>query len=276
MSGLWHEAARRLRNRRRSAAVVGAARYISFVFCFLCWNTVQHVLTAHAYLPHGDFTSFPNLWDIFLPACLTAAAIALTPLRMQSAWTLGGISGILDGNDLGFLACSGTLWLWSKALAVRLLSGLLLILSVLPSLLLYTAAKSIWLMVPEAGDSLLYLLTVLHLGMAAAIAAILPLRAAAAETALPYAFMKQPHVSVFRIIRLAFRLSRRQTAGIVLLRLLTAPFLILPFTAVPVLPVLLTAEQLRCERAWRHLQPKRRSVFSDLELHAYRPEAAGI
>lgn len=276
MIGLWHEASRRLRDRRRSAAVTGAAVYISALLCLLAGCTVQHLLTGSILSQQAYSADRLNLWDVFLLCGMLTAVLALTPLRMQSAWVLGGLSGILGRNDLGFLACCGNVWLWSRAIAVRLLAGGLLILSAVPSLLFYAAAKGIWLLIPAEGDSLLPLLTVLHLSIPAASGIFLPLRVLAAETALPYAYLKEPHAPAFRVIAQAFRLTRAQTAGILMMRLLTLPFLLLPFTAVPVLPVLLTAEQLRCARAQRHLQPGTRTVFSHLELHAYDAEAEGI
>lgn len=269
MRGLWHEAVRRLRMHRRAASVIGAARLITAILCLLSGVLIQNRLTALNILHANPFSGSPNLWDLFLPAALLTAMLAVTPLRMQTAWQLGRISGTMDENDLGFLACSSSLWLWSRALLVRLTAGCILILSALPALLLYAAAKSIWLITPDTGESLLYLLTVLHLAMLAAAALLLPLRVYAAQTALPYCYLKTPHETAFRVIRMAFRLTKRQSAQIILMRTLCILPLLIPFSAVYVLPTLLTAEQIRCERAFRHLQPRHSSFFSHLELHAY-------
>ena len=273
MIGLWHDAARRLRGQRRSAAVIGTAGYIAAFLCVLSGCMIQGLLNADILSVNKYASGSPNLWDVFLISGMLTAVLALTPLRMQSAWAIGSMTGTLDRNDLGFLACSGSVWLWGRAIAVRLLSGTVLLLSAVPSLLLYVAAKSIWLLIPPDSDSTLALLTVLHLGIPAAAGIWLPLRVLAAETALPFAYLKEPHASAFHVLRNAFRMSRAQTAGILLMRLLTLPFLLIPFTAVWFMPVLLTAEQIRCVRAQRHMQPKGSSLLSHLELHAYEPDA---
>lgn len=254
---------------RRAASVIGAARLITAILCLLSGVLIQNRLTALPFLHIGKFGGAPNLWDIFLPCTLLTALLAVTPLWVQTSWQIGRISGTMDENDLGFLACSSSLWLWSRALLVRLAAACVLILSAFPALLLYAAAKSIWLITPDTGESLLYLLTVLHLGMLAAAALLLPLRVYAAETALPYCYLKMPHESAMRVIRRAFRLTKGQSAQIILMRMLCIVPLLIPFSAVYVLPTLLTAEQIRCERAFRHLQPRHSSFFSHLELHAY-------
>ncbi|HAG13751.1 MAG TPA: hypothetical protein DCG49_07815 [Ruminococcus sp.] len=268
MIGLWHEAARRLRRCRRSASVIGASRIIIAILCLLCGYLVQRSMQIHAFLPAS---AAQTAWACYIIGAMLTAVCAVTPLRMQTAWQLGRITGTLDQNDLGFLACSKSIWLWRRAWVVRLLTGILLMLSVLPAYVLYAAAKVIWLTVMPEGDDLLPLMTALHLGLLALSALFLPMRILAAETALPYAFLKLPHAAPFQVIRLAFRLSRQKTIQILWMRLIALPFLMLPFTAVYVLPTLLTAEQLRCERVWRHLQPRHASVFRNLELHAREP-----
>ena len=263
MKRLRHEACRRIRPYRRSAAVLGAGRYLTAVLCLIAGQ-----LTSQA------VREIPALRPWYLTGALLTAAAALTPLRFQTDWQIGRLCGTLNENDLGFLACSSSLWLWGKALLLRLMTAGMLIGSVLPGCLLYAASKSIWLTMPPYGEGLLTLLTVLHLGFLAAAAALLPLRITAVSAALPYCLLKLPHESPARILRAAFRLSRGQSAGILRMRICTLPFLLLPFTAMAALPALLAAEQLRCERAWRHQLPQRSSAFSGLELHAAEPAAS--
>ena len=263
MTRLWHEASCRLRSHRRSASLTAAARLTVFLLYLLCGTLLQRLL-----LFETDFSGMPNLWDLFLPLCLAASVLFATPLRMQTVWELGGMSGLLDENDLGFLGSSSRFRLWLKAIRLRLFCGISLILSVMPALVLLIAAKSIWFSVPPDQEDLLPLLTVLHLLILAAVSLWLPLRVFAAGTAMPFCFLKMPHVSVVRIMILGFRVTRRQTAGILKMRLLSLPLLVFPFTALYALPTLLTAEMLRSSRTWRHLQPRRTVHFSGQELHA--------
>lgn len=263
MRRLWHEASQRLRGKRRSAAVLGAARLTVFLFCGICGSVIQRLL-----LPADTFGAGPNLWDLFLPAVLLASLLCVTPLRMQTAWQLGVLSGLLDENDNGFLSCSSSLWLWMRAIAVRLLSGICLTVSAAPALVLMMTAKGLWLSIPPEQESVLPLLTVLHLLMLTCAAVWLPVRVFAACTAIPYCFLKMPHVPAVRVLVLSFKLTAGQTLSIVRMRLLSLPAMICPFSAVFVLPTLLTAEQLRASRSWRHMQPRRTGRFSRLELHA--------
>ncbi len=263
MRRLWHEASRRLRGNRRSAALIAAVRLSVLLMLLLCGSLAQRMLLRDA-----DFTGTPNLWDAFLPGCLLLSLIAATPLRVQTVMQLGRITGLLDENDIGFLERSSRLWLWLRALHVRMLCGLCLILSAMPALVLLTAAKGIWLLIPPEQEGLLPLLAILHLLLLTAVSAWLPLRVFAAGTALPYCFLKMPHASTLRVLLLSFRITRRQTCGITAMRLLALPWLLLPVTAVFALPTLLTAELLRGSRGWRHLQPRRSGRFAGLELHA--------
>ena len=263
MKRVWHEATRRLRGKRRSAAGAAAAQLAVFLAGAVSGSIVQRLL-----LRTDSFRGAPNRWDLFLPCFLLGVLICVTPLRVQTAWHFGLLSGLLDENDHGFLADSSRLWLWWRAVRVRLLSGICLIVSAAPALMLIIAAKSVWLTIPAGGESLLPLLTVLHLAMLAAAAVWLPLRVFAAWTALPFCFLKVPHLPAVKILFLSFRLSAQQTLAILLTRLICLPAILCPFTACYVLPTLLTAEQIRAERRWRHLQPRRTGRFSHLELHA--------
>ena len=135
MRRLWHEASRRLRGHRRTAAMIAAARLTVCLLLLLCGSLMQTRLLRGA-----DFTGEPNLWDVFLPCCLLASVLAATPLRVQTAAMIGSDAGILDENDIGFLERSSRLWLWLRALHIRLLGGFSLILSAMPALVLLIAA----------------------------------------------------------------------------------------------------------------------------------------
>lgn len=273
MIRLWHEAARRLKKRQRSAAAAGAALFIAGIISILAGSTVQTMLSEAGIIPAQSLAAAPNPADLYLIAALLTAATALTPLRTQCSWQIGAISGILDENDRGFLAQSSSLWLWGRAWLLRLLADAAVLCSVVPAAALYLTAKCIWLRISPADEDLLPLLTVLHFGLLAIAAVYLPLRMLAACTALPYCYLKLPHLPALRLLRMALRITHRQTAAILLMRLTVLPLMLFPFTAVRVLPILLTAEQLRTARAWRHMQPRRVSRFAHLELHAYDPAA---
>lgn len=256
MKRLWHEAGRRLKPHRRSAAVIGAALTVVSMLCLLAGTVTQRILS-------------PALQGWHLAGALLTALLARTPLHLHCSWQIGRLTGTLDENDLGFLACSSSLWLWSRAVLLRLAADLLLIVSALPAFLLYAAARCIWIAAPADTESIRLILTVLHLAILSAAAVCLPLRIYAAASALPYCCLKAPHTAVSSMLRRAFRLTRGQSISIIRMRICTAPFLLCPFTAVYALPTLLAAEQIRCERGFRHQQPRSSSVFSGLELHAF-------
>ena len=268
MMRLLHEASRRLKSDRRSAAVIGCARLILYLISAAAAGRAQDSLRSCGYLTARIDAAQPNGSDLFLIGTMLFVLLACTPLRMQTAWQTGRLAGTLDENDLGFLAQSGSVWLWCRAIGTRLLMQILILLSALPVLLLGFAAKCIWLTIPPESESILPLLTILHLLFLAVIGVLLPLRCMAAATALPYCFLKEPYESGLHVLRAAFRDTCGQTGGILMTRLLVMPLLLFPFTAVRMIPVLLTAEQLRCMTARRHRALSPRSPFSGLELHA--------
>ena len=265
---VWHEAAVRLRDSPREAMLLGAARVIpqAVWLCLGMW--MQHVLGERGLLRQADFAGKAGAWDLFLAGTVLAALAGLTPLRLQTDWQLGRISGVLDKNDLGFLAQSKARWLWGRAIAVRFCAGCVMIAAVLPCCIAAAAAKTVWLLLPADGEELLPLTAVLHLILLAGISLLLPLRVYAARTVLPFCFLKQPHASPVRILRLAFVLTRRQTLRILAQRICSLPLLVMPFAGLYAVSVLYCAEQVRAARCWRHMQPRRRTGFAQMELHA--------
>lgn len=275
MIRLLHESARRLKSFRRSAAILGCARLLLKLSRLIPAVWLQNELYRTGFLHRSDIAApFPNRSDVFLTVSLLVMLIGSTPLRIQSDWQIGRLAGTLDGNDLGFLSHCSSLWLWCRACFARLYMQTVILFSALPALLLGFAAKWIWLTIPPEEESILPLLTVLHLGFLAAAAVLLPLRCLAASAALPWCWLKSPHESARRNLRHAFRLSRGQSASILLTRLLLLPALAVPFTAVWALPVLLASEQLRTANAMRRREPLCRTKFSGFELHAYEAPAS--
>ena len=260
MMRVWHESARRLKPCRRSAAAAGAARLIALALCILTAVLLQRMP------PFSEERSLRN--DLLCAAVPAVLLAGCTPLRFRTDLLIGRLAGTLDENDLGFLACSHPLWLWGKAYALQILTALLQAAAFLPPLVLFMCTKGLWLLIPPDGERLTELLAVLHTGILAFFSMLLPLRVWAASAALPYCFLKSPHMPPGAILRQTFRLTRGQSARILCTRLTVLPLMLLPFPAVQALPVLLAAEQVRCARALRHLQPRRSSRFSELELHA--------
>ena len=260
MMRVWHESARRLRSNRGSAAAAGAARLIAAALCILTLFFLQRMA------PFSEAGSLRQ--DLWCAGVLAVLHAGCTPLRFRTDRLIGALAGTLDENDLGFLACSNPLWLWFRAYALQMLTALLQAAAWIPPLLLTACTKSLWLLIPPDGERLTEILTVLHTGILAVLAMLLPLRVLAAAAALPYCFLKSPHMPLHTVIRQAFRLTRGQSARILCTRLTVLPLLLLPYPAVRALPVLLAAEQVRCARAQRHLRPRRSSRFSELELHA--------
>lgn len=264
---LWHETRRRLRFRRGEAAMLGAAVTVTRLLCLICAYTVQTKI-GHFAAADAAFRPSLTVWDAFVPAALAVSLIALTPLRVQTAWQLGRISGTLDENDLGFLAQCRSIWLWKRALRVRLTVWLTGLCACMPALVLMVAAKTLWLTIPPESESILALLGVLHLAMLAAASMLIPLRICAAATALPFCFLKEPYLPARALFLRAISLTKGQSGAILRMRLVTLPALLIPFSAVAVWPVLLCTEQLRCCHAHRRQQQPSRSRFSRLELHA--------
>ena len=148
MMRLLHEASRRLKSDRRSAAVIGCARLILYLISAAAAGRAQDSLRSCGYLTARIDAAQPNGSDLFLIGTMLFVLLACTPLRMQTAWQTGRLAGTLDENDLGFLAQSGSVWLWCRAIGTRLLMQILILLSALPVLLLGFAAKCIWLTIP--------------------------------------------------------------------------------------------------------------------------------
>ncbi len=232
---LWRRTQLLLREHRSEIMILGAARTAVALLCTAAGVFMQQILAAQTHL-------------LILPAAMLISLLAAAPMRTETVRHLSELTGVLNEDDLGFLNCSSKLWLWQRAALLRLICGILLFLACAPMLLLAFAARIIWLTMPAAGDDLLPLLTVLHLTLLIPAAAWLPLRVYTAGTALPFTLLKIPERSPAAQLRLAFRLTRRQTADILMQRLICLPALLLPYPAVAVLPTLLSAELLRYHR----------------------------
>ena len=230
---LWQSASRCLAAYRSDAMLLGSARLAVTALCLLTGIFIQRSLKG--YQPA-------------LPGVLLLTLIAAAPMRTETVRHLGCLTGVLNEDDRGFLNCSSRFWLWKRAVMLRLFCGILFFCACIPFLLLFAAARVTWLVMPADGEDLLPLLTVLHCLMLLPAAAGLPLRVFAAGTALPFVLLKMPEYPAAKQLRLAFRLTRGQTAEIILQRVMCLPALILPYPAVLILPTLLSTELFRCQR----------------------------
>ena len=242
---LWRGTHSRLRRYRKDIVILGTARGIVALLCAFAGMLMQ--------IPFTSVQHVPQVNDIVLMSAMLFSLLTAAPMRIETVRHLGGLTGVLDEDDRGFLNCSSKLWLWQRAAVLRLLWGMIFLCAWIPFLLLAMAAKVIWLTMPASGEELLPLLTVLHFLLLLPAAAWLPVRVCAAGTALPFSLLKMPQYSCFAQLRLAFRLTHRQTLAIILLRLVCLPALLLPFPAVSVLPTLLSSELLRYQREIRRI-----------------------
>lgn len=195
-------------------------------------------------------TAPAGAWEVWLAVCMAAALLVLTPMQVQCAWILGEMTGVLDGDDLGFLRSSRSFWLWRKMLAARLLLTLRLLLSLLPALLAWAAAGTVRRLMPAQEEGIFALLTAAHLMLAGAGLLMLPLRVLGIWLALPLSFLKMPHRRTGEIVRNAALLSRRRSGAVLLRRLLCLPLLMLPPAAAVLLPRLAASELLWANRRW--------------------------
>lgn len=247
MSG-WKAAGYRLRPYRRQAWIPAAAELMLLSAALVTGACVQQQLAGAGVLAPDRLAGGGSLWELFLPLCLLTSAAALTPLHVQRAWICGEISGVLDADDLGFLQASSSLWLWGRYLAVRLAWVSLTGLSFLPGFAALTLARAVMQTAAAEPDAFPALLTAAHLLLSAAGSLLLPMRLLAAGTALPFCFLKTPHLRVRDILSDAFKCSRKHWFFLSGRRILLFPLLMLPPFSLHLSPRLLTAEMIEASR----------------------------
>lgn len=245
---LWRRAKLLLQSESGEAMMLGMG-WVGVTLLFLFIGSIIQFAIRDAALPL-------NAADWILFGALPVFLAASIPVRMESMHHLGAMTGVLDENDCGFLNCTPRLHIWGRAFLLHIMNGLLFAAACIPAILLLIGVRILRVTMPVSGDAMLQLLTMVHLMLMIPIAAMLPLRVYTVSTALPYALLKMPQCSPLSQMRLAFRLTRRQTGRILSLRLICLPALILPFPAVTVLPTLLTTDLLRCKRNFDRLEKK--------------------
>ena len=236
-----------LQQRRGDLFLIGGSRLLLSGMCLAVGFWLQQ--RTAPLLAEPVITGLLQGADLFLLGSLLLFGLLRIPLRVQTDWHIGFLTGALNSSDLGFLRLSKPLWLWGRAAAVRALAALLLLAAWMPSFGLLTAAKCIWAGLSPESESILPLLCVLHLLLLTAAALWLPLRVHAAKTALPFCFLKNPHRSAFFVLADALRRTKHRTGGIFKGRLLCQPLLLIPPVNMVVLPRLLAAEMLRAQDA---------------------------
>ena len=245
----WQRAGSCLRANRRGVRILAAAE-LSLSTMLLLTGWILQRMMQDRHLLGSAGTGRICGWDLWLSGFLLAALLTLTPIRVQSAWILGEMTGVLDDNDTGFLRCSRNTSLWGKMLAARLLIAAGLLLSLLPTAAAWTAAGIIWRLMPLWHDAYPALLAAAHLLLAGAGLLMLPLRVLRAWLALPLCFLKTPHRSAGDIVRNALLLSRHAGGRLLLCRGILLPLMLVPPAAALFLPRLAASELLWANRRW--------------------------
>ena len=236
---LWYAAQKRLSGDKLTQVLLGGGRLLTLLICVCMGLLVQHAAAD----------AKPWARDGATVLAMLLALLAAAPMRTETARQLAAMVGALNDDDRGFLDQSSRLWLWGRAALLRFLWGCCLIAAFLPFLLGIAAARVIRLTLPTEGDALLPLMTLLHVYVLIPASLWIPLRVWAAATALPFSLLKMPEISPLAQLRLAFRLTRGQTAAILLPRLICLPAMLLPNVCTTVLG----AELMRCAGRHRRL-----------------------
>ena len=186
----WKRAGRCLEGHAAETAVPVLAELFIAVIMLIAGGFLQHCLTEAGLLCGGGGIGLTDLW---LPGCLLAGMLAQTPLMVTRTRLLAELTGVLTEDDRGFLGCCTDWWLWLRLIRVRLRLAGMLLLSVLPSFLLLTAARTVLLLSVGREEAILPLMTAVHLLLAGIGTVLLPLRVTAAAAAMPLCFLKNPH-----------------------------------------------------------------------------------
>ena len=165
---------------------------------------LQRCMTDCGLLDADALTGGLSLWDLWLPGCLLACIAAQTPMVLTRSRILAELCGVLDADDLGFLNCCTEPWLWGRLLVLRLLSALVLASAFVPAWLLLTASGTVLRLSVGMEEAILPLMTAVHLLLGGLGTLLLPLRVIAAQAALPYCFLKNPHVPAKQLLADAF------------------------------------------------------------------------
>lgn len=255
----WKRAGRCLEGHAAETAVPVLAELFIAVIMLIAGGFLQHCLTEAGLLCGGGGVGLTDLW---LPGCLLAGMLAQTPLMVTRTRLLAELTGVLTEDDRGFLGCCTDWWLWLRLIRVRLRLAGMLLLSVLPSFLLLTAARTVLLLSVGREEAILPLMTAVHLLLAGIGTVLLPLRVTAAAAAMPLCFLKNPHEPAKAVLREAFAVSRRNAPRLVLRRAVILPAILFPPAAVTLLPRLRAAELLDTAHAERRQSAQKRSGLS--------------
>lgn len=238
---LWMEARVRLRTHQRDAAVFAAIWLILLLVLLLLGATFQRLCMG------GWWQSRVGLALL----CVGCRVLLTAPLATMSMWWLGETVGVLDESDCGFLGCSGKLWLWVRWGLLQLLSDTLLVVSVLPSAIVFCMAGMLWRSAIQVEESVFVLLLAAHVLLLSIVLLSLPLRVLAAQAVLPFCYLKSPHYAAPVLLLQGLAITRGHTVGLLMRRCLCLPLLLCPFTALSALPTLLTTELLFAQQ---HMQ----------------------
>ena len=143
--------------RLRTCAAVYAVRGLAGGAGLLAAYAVQVMLLGNTPLNDSGYA-----WDIFLPVTLLLLTAALAPLRAET-------DRILRGDLRPFRDRRCRLHFWGQAVLTDVRRLLRLTAWVLLPLFLLYLARTVWLLMPQDGEGILYLLTAAHLFAASAL-----------------------------------------------------------------------------------------------------------
>lgn len=248
---VYTEANRLLKPHRRQGATLTA------IWCIVLMLMVAGaaVLQSRLFSPYKANGAISPYDGILLPVVISMAAVMI-PLRNHTDRWLGTVTGVLTECDRGFLDCSSSIWLWYRRVCVNLFADVMLMLSFVPTILLYCLAVLCLQYGASQSEGTVALMAALHCIIGSILLLLLPLRVWCSMAALSLCYLKQPHRSAFTIWRYALRCTRQISGTLLWNRLKSLPLLLLPFYGYIALPGLMASEMLLCDRVRRQILPE--------------------
>ena len=248
MSGM-RRAKRCIKGHAAETAVPVLCELIIGLAALIAGGLLQRCMTDSGLLNADALTGGLSLWDLWLPGCVLAGIVAQTPMTVTRSRILAELCGVLDADDLGFLRCCTEPWLWGRMLLLRLCSAVALAAACVPAWLLLTASGTVLRLSVGMEEAILPLMTAVHLLLGGLGTLLLPLRVIAAQAALPYCFLKNPHHPAKHLLAEAFARTAAHPLRTALRRLICVPVTLLPPAAIAFLPRVHAAELIEAAHA---------------------------
>ena len=167
---IYTEANRLLKPHRRQGAALTAIWCIMLMLVIVGGAVLQNKLFS-AYHANGAISPYDA---ILLPVVIGMAAVMI-PLRNHTDRWLGTVTGVLTECDRGFLDCSSRIWLWYRRACVNIFANMMLLLSFVPTVLLYCLAVLCLQYGAVQTDSTVALMAALHCIIGSILLLLLPL-----------------------------------------------------------------------------------------------------